>query len=313
MGLFKYNYNKPGPGVSKNEPEKKAFFRFFELYGRKFFKLMYANLLYVLVSLPVITGGLAQAGLTFVTRNYVREKHVFLPADFFKTIKKNWKQALGIHLIDLLVTALLLFNLYFYAFPLFFEGSGLSDVLLTAVILLLLTVVCVMRYYVYIQLITFKLTVKQILKNSFMFVFAGLKQNILLSAILLAIDAILVIIALFVPGFIALPLLALIYLCFFPAFRSFLIQFTVFPLIKKAIIDPYYEEHPEEDKQQRRDLNLETSVQETEDEMVFTDRGQSERPMVSESSSFTIPKQYSAEELRRSRYNRENADEDGTI
>ena len=310
MGWFQYNYNKPGPGVSKSEPEKKAFFHFFELYGRKFFKLMYANLLYVMVSLPIVTGGLAQAGLTYVTRNYVREKHVFLPTDFFTTIKKNWKQATVVHLIDLFVSTLLAFNLYFYAFPLLFEGSGLSDIFFTAVILLLMSVVSVMRYYVYIQLITFKLTVKQIFKNSFMFVFAGLKQNILLSVILLGIYAVLLVFALFVPGFIAMQLLVALYLCFFPAFRSFLIQFTVFPLIKKAIIDPYYAEHPDEDVQQRQDLNLETPEQ-PQEETVFEDIGRAEHAASSE-SNVSIPRQYSAEELRRSVRSRD-ADEDGTI
>ena len=82
-GLFggMFDSSKPGPGVSKNEPKKKRFFLFFELYSRKVAKLILANLLYVLVSLPVVTQGLAQAGLTFVTRNYVREKHVFLASE----------------------------------------------------------------------------------------------------------------------------------------------------------------------------------------------------------------------------------------
>ena len=42
-----------------------------------------------------------------------------------------------------------------------------------------------------------------------------------------------------------------------PAFRSFLIQYSIFPAIKKLIIDPYYEQNPNADKQARRDLNLE--------------------------------------------------------
>lgn len=45
MGLFG-NYAKEGPGVKKNEPQKKRFFYFFELYFRKFGKLMTLSLLY---------------------------------------------------------------------------------------------------------------------------------------------------------------------------------------------------------------------------------------------------------------------------
>ena len=33
MGLFKSNYDKPGPGVSKDEPRKKGIPRFFEVFA----------------------------------------------------------------------------------------------------------------------------------------------------------------------------------------------------------------------------------------------------------------------------------------
>ena len=112
LGMF--DYNKPGPGVSKDAPKKKSFFVFWDIYLRKFWKLIIANLLYVLVSLPVVTGGLAQAGLTFVTRNYVREKHVFLPSDFLDTIKKNWKQALAVGILELLFGVILVYDIYFF-------------------------------------------------------------------------------------------------------------------------------------------------------------------------------------------------------
>ena len=48
-----------------------------------------------------------------------------------------------------------------------------------------------------------------------------------------------------------------IYLLTFPAFKFLLIQYCCFPSIKKYIIDPYYEEHPDEDIEKRRDLGIE--------------------------------------------------------
>lgn len=55
MGLFSYNrYFKPGKGVEKDEPEKRSFFKFFELFFRKFWKYVEINLLQFLVLLPVI-------------------------------------------------------------------------------------------------------------------------------------------------------------------------------------------------------------------------------------------------------------------
>ena len=54
MGLFGSNYERAGSGIAKNAPKKKGFFRFFEIFGRKFWKLFELNLLYFLSFLPVI-------------------------------------------------------------------------------------------------------------------------------------------------------------------------------------------------------------------------------------------------------------------
>ncbi len=52
MGLF--NYEKEGPGVSKDAPKKKGVFLFFELLGRKIGKFVQINMLYFIASLPMI-------------------------------------------------------------------------------------------------------------------------------------------------------------------------------------------------------------------------------------------------------------------
>lgn len=50
MGLFN-SYLKPGKGVSKDEPEKKGFFLYWEIAFRKFSKILGANAVYTLASL----------------------------------------------------------------------------------------------------------------------------------------------------------------------------------------------------------------------------------------------------------------------
>ncbi len=52
MGFF--SFDKEGPGVSKDGPRKKGIFLFFELLGRKFTSLIKVNMLYFLVSIPMI-------------------------------------------------------------------------------------------------------------------------------------------------------------------------------------------------------------------------------------------------------------------
>lgn len=306
-GMFSFlDTSKPGPGVSKNAPQKKRFFLFWELYARKIWKLVLANLLYVLLSLPVITHGLAQAGLTFVTRNYVQQKHVFLPSDFWDTVKKNAKQALIIGIEELLICALLGFDLvYAWNGLMMGETVSIGALLFFAVSLFIAISFLQIRYYLYIQVITFKLSVKQIWKNSILLSIAGFKQNLILSVSLGLIYALAILVFLAF-GVLSAGLLIVTYVFFFPAFRSFLIQFNVFPLIKKHIIDPYYSEHPDEDIEKRRDLNLEDGTQNLE-EPVFEDRGTQEKTV--------IPKQYSTEELREAkRYSAsEQNDDDDTI
>ena len=52
MGFF--NFEKEGPGVSKDGPKKKGIFLFFELLGRKIGKFCSINMLYFLISIPMI-------------------------------------------------------------------------------------------------------------------------------------------------------------------------------------------------------------------------------------------------------------------
>lgn len=54
MGLFSTNYNKPGPGVSRNERKRKGLFLYIQIVFRKFLKLMQASFLYTVFSLPYL-------------------------------------------------------------------------------------------------------------------------------------------------------------------------------------------------------------------------------------------------------------------
>lgn len=286
MGFLQANYDKPGAGVRKDAPQKKEFVLFFEIYVRKFWKLILANLLYILFSLPILTCGLADAGLTYITRNFAREKSVFLWEDFTETIKKNWKQALPIGIINLAISALLLFDIqFFYA-----SGEGVSGVIMLALMFFVSLVFIFMRYYIPFLIITFKLSIKQIYKNSFLLALAGMKRNIVISLVLAILYG-LAYALLRINLVVGLAVLILAYMFLFPAFRSFLIQFCIFPVVKKHMIDPYYRDHPDEDIDKRKDLNLDTNdgEEDTED-TIFQDT----IPMEEEESSAPtgIPRQY---------------------
>lgn len=252
FGLF--NYEKEGPGVRKDAPKKKTVVVFFEVFFGNFWRLVPVNLFYLLFSLPILTGGLASAGITRVTRSLARRKHSFGISDFLDTVRKNWKQALGLGILRLFAFAVLGFSFWFYVF----RTEGVLGTLGAGVSLFLIFVFSAMDFYAFTLLITFRFTVKQILGNSFRFVFLNLWRNLLCAVVLLLTGALFTVIPFLYPHPLLIFFAAVLYVCAFPGFRYMLVQFCTFPSIKKFIIDPYYKEHPGEDTELRRDLGLET-------------------------------------------------------
>lgn len=307
-GIFGFlDFTREGPGVKKKGPEKRSFVTFFEIYFRKFWALICAGFWYALVNIPVVTRGMAEVGLTFITRNFSREKHAFIRADFFETIRKNWKQSLAYGLINLVVTGILVYNISYYAlgmFPeivdVFFPGDQavgepmslqLMDYVILGFTLFGYVVFTFMKYYIPFMVVTFRLSLRQIYRNAMIFSMAGLKENLLISGVLVLVYALIFFALAWLPYAIVYALISLIVLLVLPAFRSFLIQYTIFPVIRKHIIDPYYAANPDADKQQRRDLGLDVE-EPTVEEPVFTDTPAPSREQT------TFPRQYSAQELR---------------
>lgn len=255
-GFFGFmNFEKAGPGISKNAPKKKTIVVFFEAFFRNFWKFLSINLVYNLISIPVITNGLAASGITNVARNIALDKHSFGLSDFFDTIKKNFKQALGAGIINFIIYIILAIDLYFF-YNLKNNTTSQIGLGLTLSILFMFTV---MNYYIWTLMITFKFNLKQIYSNSFKFVFINMKMNLLcFFSIVLIYAANIAILFLLKSRFFAVLLLELfLYVILFPSFRYLLVQYCVFPSIKKYIIDPYYEEHPDEDIEKRKNLGIE--------------------------------------------------------
>lgn len=259
------DYTKEGPGISKNAPKKKTFFVFFETFFRNFWKFTGINAVYSIISMFLITGGLANAGYTHVARNTARDKHSFGLSDFFETIKKNWKQALAVGIINIIVFAVTGLGVAFYGFIL--EQTVLTTIGL-GICFVVIFCFLIMNFYIWTLMITFKFNLKQLFKNSFQFVFLNLKNNILCGICLLLVYALYICFYFIFPReyYLIFTLEFLIYFISFPGFKFLLIQYFTFPAIKKYIIDPYYEAHPDADIQLRRDLGLEIEEEKAEEE-----------------------------------------------
>lgn len=261
FGLF--NYEKEGPGISKNAPKKKTFIVFFETYFRNFWKFVSINVVYGIISLFGITSGLARVGITNVARNTARDKHSFGLSDFFDTVKKNWKQALAAGIINTIIYILLFFDVYF-----FLTMKSSVSTIFVGIAFCILLIFTMMNFFIWTLMITFKFSLKQIYKNSFKFAFINLKGNFICFFSLALVYAISIGLVFLLQRFWLYVILIelLIAVLFFPCFKFLLIQYCVFPSIKKYIIDPYYLEHPEEDIEKRRDLGIEIEADEPEEE-----------------------------------------------
>lgn len=277
MGLFSGRYTKEGPGVSKDAPEKHRFFLFFELFFRKFTKLIWLNFIYFVTLLPLIGGvflsvkihpditnainngtfdgigglplfvftgdiiglgllilsifvtGPATAGFTYVLRNFQREEHAWVFSDFREHFRKNYKQGVLMGLIDVILAVLLYvaFVFYVYQMPVTMPDMGLLSTIGATLIVIISVLFVFMHFYIYVMMVTFQLTFKQLLQNAFLFALGKLPINILVFVI---VGAIAVAFVLFLPlSIIAAPVLLL-------SLIGYIIVFAVYPSIDRLMI-----------------------------------------------------------------------------
>lgn len=294
MGLFSYNYDRPGPGIRKDAPPQKAVPRFFSILQRKFFDLIKLNLLFcipvaiiafliyllskftqnsVVLSLPLIFLSPFIGGLTIVTRNYAREEHAFILSDFIDGVKDNWRSFLINGIFCYLAYLILSVSI-----PYYFSHSSQGVIYTVAAVIctIIASLVIFGQYYVPVMIVTFDLKYKQILKNSFIFSILGIKRNLLVT-LLLAV--------LFFAIYLAQAMLLTIIIVFlffiflFFSYCSYLINFAVYPLIDKMMIQPYNkklaqqnsQENDKNNEDQKGEESEETEETEDSDENIFND------------------------------------------
>lgn len=269
MSLFGlHDYEKAGSGVAKNAPKKKPFFAFIELYFRKFWKLIWLNILTFLFCIPVVTIGPALAGMTKVLRNFTLEKNSFIFHDFMKGFRQNWKQSVPIGLLDVLFTTSAMAALKVYPDLYTSTGSAVYLVLCVISVSFALTIL-MMNFYIMPMIVATNLNFTNIIKNSFYLTCVALKKNVFTLLIVAVITAILYISTL-------LHVTTILIVPFWPiSFLGFVIMFNSYPQIQKYVIDPYYEE--------RGEINPEYGYLAAGDpeETVFTDKGGEEMPIES--------------------------------
>lgn len=189
-----------------------------------------------------ITWGWQNAGAAYVLRGLFRGDAVFVFSDYFYGIKRNFKQAFFLGIIDFVCCAVLIFDFtYFYNLT----GSFGFD-FMYFMIFALVIIWCMMRFYIYNLLVTFKLKNFKILKNAFIFSILGIKRNImaLLGIILLLILHIMLIVVILPYGFVVAIVIPFVYIM---AAIGFIATYASYPVIQKYMIDPYSNEQSLQD------------------------------------------------------------------
>ena len=164
--------------------------------------------LLLLIPCILITGPI-QAGMAYVTRNWARDEHAFVWADFKDAIKENWKQALGISAI----TAVLPFTVFLcYRF----YGQMMSRSVVFMVPQMLTVCLGIIWYlglvFMYPLMVSYRLTFGQLIKNGLMLAIARLPMTVGIRLVTLLPLAVAVLVMLFTSGWVyAMMGLALYY------------------------------------------------------------------------------------------------------
>lgn len=196
---------------------------------------MFVKILYGLSFLLLITFGLVNAGCAYVMRNVVKGEPIFLWTDFFGTIKKNWKMAIPMGILDAVVLFLCTYAVYHY------YVNYQTMYIMFFCSLVTLAIYMFMRFYMYMIMVTFKMSFFKVIKNSFIFSILCFGRNALalLGIILLALVTMV-----FAAAY--TPIGVIILLVFLFGAATFISSYVAYPQMKKYMIDPYYKDNGEE-------------------------------------------------------------------
>ena len=218
---------------------------YMSIFGKTVTMPAYTSLFYIVALIvlifAVVTWGWQNVGGAYIARSAVRGEPIFIFSDYFRAIKKNFKQGFFLGLIDAVAILLLTFD-FCYLFE--YSTSMFSEILffITGGLLILYSV---MRKYIYIMLVTFDMKIIKILKNALIFTVLGIKRNLvggIGNALLLVFNLVLGIFCMSF-NFIVPLMLPLLYYFGFSSYSS---AYSVYPVIDRYMIEPYKKSHPEE-------------------------------------------------------------------
>ena len=187
----------------------------------------------LLLGFVVLTWGWQTVGGTYNLRSLVRGDSCFVWSDYFYAIKRNLKQGFFMGLIDVAVLSVLLFDWYYFSAM---AGLTFFHSALYFATLILLVIYVFMRFYIYLMMITFDLSIKKLLKNALIFAAVGFKRNIMALIGIVAVAA-LNLFLIFPSLSIGFTLPIILPFLYLPALAGFMATYAAYPNIKVYMID----------------------------------------------------------------------------
>ncbi len=208
----------------ENSPVTAALFGVHGIQARVYESTVWTYVFFALAGLVIFTFGYVNTGITYVMRSMLRGEPISIFADMKDAIKRNKKQGFILGVIDVAIIGLLIYDITFFYYNMqqFFVVN-----------LIIICLYCMMRYYMYVLMITFDLSIWKIIKNSLILTLLGFKRNIMAllgSLILLFITYMLI--GIIMPVGIIIPFFILFSLSMFFGL------YAAYPKIKEVMIDP---------------------------------------------------------------------------
>ncbi len=207
------------------------------------FETIYASTIWntiisALALLVIFTFGPVNVGTTYIIRNLLKGEPIFMWDDMKYSIKRNLRQGIVYGIIDLILSFMLVYDVIFFFVN---SGTGFLNSMFFYVSLVAAFFYFFMRFYIYLMMVTFDLSIFKLFKNAMIFAFLGFKRNFLA---LLGIGSIVFLnLIMFFSGTpifmglgISLPFVLTLGIC------TYIAAYAAWPKIKEIMIDPYYKE-----------------------------------------------------------------------
>lgn len=186
--------------------------------------------------LALLTFGPVNVGTTYILRNILKGEPVYMWEDMKYSIKRNLRQCLIYGIFDIVLSFMLVYDVWFFFIN---AGLGLGYSIGFYTSLVALVFYFFMRFYIYLMMVTFDLSLFKIFKNAMIFAFLGFKRNILALLGILAVlflNFIFFLTPITMALGIALPFVMTLGIC------TYISTYAAWPKIKEIMINPYYKE-----------------------------------------------------------------------